>query len=239
MSAAHQSNSFDKLQDRLGYHFSDLQLLRQALTHSSVVSDQVMGNYERLEFLGDRVLALFAADALMAAYPNSDEGGLASRLNALVRKETCADVASKLDLGDDIILSQSEKLSGGRSNDAILADICEAILGAIYLDGGIASARAFFNAQWSGRVAEMEQAPRDAKSALQEWAQGRGFALPRYRLVSQQGPDHMPQFAIDVTVGGEDPCRGEGTSKKEAERAAARACLVRLGVWPTAAGGDV
>jgi len=238
MAAPQRSVDFAKLQDRLGYHFSDLSLLQQALTHSSAASQRNKPDYERLEFLGDRVLALFAADTLMAAYPDADQGGLASRLNAMVRKETCADVATALGLGEFIILSQSETLSGGRSKEAILADICEAVLGAIYQDGGIDAARAVFDSQWTGMIAELAVAPRDAKSALQEWAQGKGFALPRYKLLSREGPDHMPKFVIEVTVGGETPCRGEGTSKKEAERAAARACLIHLAVWPSPEGVD-
>jgi len=236
MAAPQRSVDFAELQDRLGYHFTDLNLLQQALTHSSAGSQHNKPDYERLEFLGDRVLALFAADTLMDAYPDADQGGLASRLNAMVRKETCADVATALGLGEFIILSQSETLSGGRNKEAILADICEAVLGAIYRDGGIDAARAVFDSQWTGLVAALEVAPRDAKSALQEWAQGRGFALPRYRLVSREGPDHMPHFVIEVSVGAEAPCKGEGTSKKEAERAAARACLIHLGVWPAADG---
>lgn len=238
MAVPDQSLDFSQLQDRLGYQFADLSLLRQALTHSSAASQQNAPDYERLEFLGDRVLALFAADTLMAAYPDADQGGLATRLNAVVRKETCAGVAAALGLGDFIILSPSETQSGGRSKEAILADICEAVLGAIYLDGGIDAARAVFAAQWTDLIDALEVQPRDAKSALQEWAQARGFALPRYRLVARDGPDHMPQFAIEVSVGGQDPCRGEGASKKEAERTAARACLIRLGVWPATDGDE-
>ena len=236
MVASLKSADFSDLEVRLGYDFSDKYLLQQALTHSSAISGSNSGDYERLEFLGDRVLALFAADTLMKAYPGANQGGLASRLNALVRKETCANVASNLGLGDFIILSPSEKLSGGQSKEAILADICEAVLGAIYLDGGIDSARAVFESQWSHLVAALDVAPRDPKSALQEWAQAKGFALPQYRLVSREGPDHMPQFVIEVTAGGEVPCLGEGASKKEAEHAAAEACLLQLGLWPDTEG---
>ncbi len=221
----------EQLEKQIGYRFRESSLLICAMTHASAATAVSVRNNERLEFLGDRVLALLAAQALMDHYSEADEGGLAARLNALVRKETCAKVASQLDLGAYLILGEAESQSGGREKMAILGDCCEAVIAAIYLDGGFPAALDFFEANWSSLVADLDRPPKDAKTALQEWSQGRGLATPTYRLVSRSGPDHQPTFEIEVSVEGEDAERASGTNKRIAEQNAAAVLLVRLGIW--------
>jgi len=217
----------DELTDVIGYEFSDPALARIALTHRSAV---VSGHqtYERLEFLGDRVLALVIADMLFDAFPREDEGALAKRLVALVRRETLADVALRLGVGPLIRLSRGEEEAGGRENPAILADVCESLIGAVYRDGGMDAARAFIERYWSALMEGTVEPPKDAKTSLQEWAQGRGFALPSYRQVSRIGPDHAPQFTIEVSVGDFPPEIGDGPTKRVAEQSAAEKLLERL-----------
>lgn len=224
--------SLATLARRLGYRFRDPELLRTALTHASARSDKRgRTDNERLEFLGDRVLGLAIAELLTERFPDAPEGELARRLNLLVRKETCAAVALDLELGQHMVLSSSEAGSGGREKATILADACEAVLGAVFLDGGFEPARDLVRALWAPHLAESDPVPTDAKSALQEWAQGRGLALPRYALVERSGPDHLPSFTAEVIIEGLAPARGEGASRRAAEQAAASALLLREGVW--------
>lgn len=217
----------DELTDIIGYEFDDPALARTALTHRSaaVRSHQT---YERLEFLGDRVLGLAIADMLYDAFPGEDEGALAKRLVALVRRETLADVATRLGVGPLILLSRGEEEAGGRENPAILADVCESLIGAVYRDGGLEPARAFIERHWSALMEGTAEPPKDAKTSLQEWAQGRGFALPSYRQVARSGPDHAPLFTIEVGVGDYPPEIGEGPTKRIAEQSAAEKLLERL-----------
>lgn len=217
----------DELADIIGYEFGDPALARIALTHRSAAGrDDV--TYERLEFLGDRVLALVIADMLYDAFPQEDEGALAKRLVALVRRETLADVAARLSVAPLIHLSRGEEEAGGRENPAILADVCESLIGAVYRDGGMAPARAFIERHWSALMEGTAEPPKDAKTSLQEWAQGRGLALPSYRQVGRSGPDHAPLFTIEVSVGDFPPARGDGPTKRSAEQAAAERLLARL-----------
>ena len=211
----------------LGHDFRDPDLLEQALIHRSSSGGEGMG-YERLEFLGDRVLALVVADRLLTAFPEEDEGALAKRYTALVRRETLAVVAREVGLGPHIRLSRGEDLAGGRENDAILSDVCEAVIAAIYLDGGIDAARGFIDRHWTTRLEETPQPPQDAKTALQEWAQGRGLALPDYRVVKQTGPDHAPTFKITVLIDGHEAVEGIGPTKRAAEQEAAERLLQDL-----------
>ena len=211
----------------LGYEFADPALLRRALLHRSAAPKGDRG-YERLEFLGDRVLALVVTDMLMAAFPSENEGALARRLAGLVRRETLADAARGLGLGAFIRLSRSEDDSGGRDNEMILADVCEAVIGALYQDGGLDAARSFVQRHWAGRLAAAIKPPKDAKTALQEWAQGRGLPLPGYRIVSRSGPDHAPEFVVAVEVEGHAPERGAGPSRRLAEQAAATSLYQRI-----------
>ncbi len=222
------------LERRLDYTFRDPGLLRRALTHPSAVSERPQGepeSYQRLEFLGDRVLGLVVADMLSAAFPDADEGGLHRRHAALVRKETCADVGSELGIGNALILGEGEANSGGREKGTILGDSCEAVIGAIYTDGGLEPARALIERLWRPRMAERQRSPRDAKSTLQEWAQGRGLPVPRYSVVGESGPQHAPRFEVRVDLDPYAPAAAEGSSKREAEQGAAAALLRREGVW--------
>jgi ribonuclease-3 len=224
------------LEARIGYPFRDRGLLRLALTHGSAVTDAA-ASYQRLEFLGDRVLALVIAEMLYAGFPDAAEGELAQRLTALVRNEACADVARALHLGEAIRLGGGEAQSGGRRKAAILGDVCEALIGAIHLDGGMEPARMLIEANWRERMNAAGASLRDAKTTLQEWAQGRGLPAPSYQIVGRSGPDHAPRFAVEVGVDTLTPCRGEGRTRREAEQDAAAAMLARQGLWPEAANG--
>lgn len=214
------------LEARIGYRFRDSGLLAEALTHASLAGEAA--HNERLEFLGDRVLGLLAAEALLQAFPDVAEGELAPRLNALVRKEACAVVARALGLGPHI------RAGGIVPGTAVLADACEALIAALYLDGGLEAARALFTREWGGMFAALAVAPTDAKSALQEWTQERALGLPVYTLVAQEGPHHEPRFTVEVNVRSLEPALGEGASKRAAEQAAAEAILVREGIWDEA-----
>ncbi|MBE89753.1 MAG: ribonuclease III [Rhodospirillaceae bacterium] len=213
-----------ELTDILGYKFSNKTLVTEALTHRSRVRTNT-GSYERLEFLGDRVLALVIADLLLTEFPSEAEGSLAKRFAELVRRETLAEVAGKAGIASHILLGVSEKERGGRESKTILADVCEALLGAIYLDGGLEPARAFIEQYFLPRIQETMEPPQDAKTALQEWAQSKGYGLPTYRQVLCDGPDHAPVFTISVTVKGISPAQGTGSSKRIAEQAAAKQFL--------------
>jgi ribonuclease-3 len=222
-----------KLQERIGYQFRDPNLLHLALTHaSSNFGKPGAPDYDRLEFLGDRVLGLAVAEHLFQAFPNEQEGDLARRYNKLVRKETCAEVGEELGLGTYVILGDSEAMAGGRRKSTILADVCEAILGAVYVDGGWEPAQALIARHWHSRAKELDTAPIDAKTALQEWVQRSGAsALPRYVLIENRGSDHEPSFIYEVRVDGLEPAQGMGRSRRAAEQAAATALLLREGVW--------
>jgi ribonuclease-3 len=229
--------NLNTLQERVGYRFNNTMLLHEALTHSSAAHGQKgMADYERMEFLGDRVLGLAMAEHLFRTFPDAAEGELARRFNGLVRKETCADVADELELGPYIKLGDNEALAGGRRKRTILADSCEALLGAIYLDGGWEPVKAVVIAFWARRAAEVASIPLDAKTALQEWVQGRSgdTKLPRYLKIAASGPDHAPVFVYEVRIEGFEPARGKGASRRAAEQSAATAMLIREGVWDVA-----
>jgi ribonuclease-3 len=217
-----------KLGKRLGHDFKDLGLLAQALTHPSADGP----NYQRFEFLGDRVLGLVIADWLVREFPHADEGELAIRFNALVRKEACAEVAARLDLGGVITMGAGEDKAGGRRKPAILGDACEAVIAALYLDGGLETARGLIEREWVHLLEKSGKIQQDAKTALQEWAQARGQPVPNYKLIDRTGPDHAPEFTVEVSAGDAKPLRAQGNSKRQAEQAAAQAMLEELGVWP-------
>ena len=218
--------------EKLRYTFRQLDLLREALTHASHSISAKDKTYERLEFLGDRVLGLCIADALYAQNPTAQEGELAPRHTFLVRAETCAKVAADLDLGSHLILGTSELQSGGRSKAALLADVCEAIIGAIYIDGGYDAAQAFVARAWQPYLEQAPEQLRDAKTMLQEWAQSRVFGLPAYTLVKRDGPDHAPEFVMKVEVETLAAETGKGATKRHAEQEAAEKLMKREGVWP-------
>jgi ribonuclease-3 len=219
------------LEDRLGFVFSDPALLRRALTHAS--ADSAVSN-ERLEFLGDRVLGLVIAEMLHERFPQEPEGLLTRRLHALVRWESCALVGEAIELWPALILTKSETANdGGRARGAIVGSAVEALIAALYLDGGLEAARAFIIGHWLKLLDSIATDRRDAKTRLQEWSQsgGRGErGAPVYALVSRDGPDHAPHFVVEVRVEGHEPARGEGASKREAEQGAAAALLAREGV---------
>jgi ribonuclease-3 len=185
---------------------------------------------ERLEFIGDRVLGLAIAELLNERFPDGSEGDLARRYNRLVRGEACAKVARSIGLGTHLILSDSEAGSGGRTKNTILADAMEALLGAIFLEAGFKTAREVVRNLWASLSEDLPATGVDAKSALQEWAQGQGLELPQYVEIARKGPDHAPHFTTEVRISGMEPARGEGASKRAAEQAAARALLEREGV---------
>ena len=218
----------DALEQKLGHHFSDPELLRRALTHAS--ADAARSN-ERLEFLGDRVLGLIVAEKLHALYPDDAEGALALKFNSLARGAACARVAEAAGLSEHIILANSERASGGRQKPAILSGACEAVIAALYLDGGFDAARGFVERYWGEMFDTLGADMRDAKTKLQEWAQspGRGGAAPVYTLVGRDGPDHAPHFVVEAQVEGLGAERGEGGSKREAEQDAATRLLARAG----------
>nr|WP_210278735.1 ribonuclease III [Microvirga flocculans] len=216
--------------NRLGYRFGKPELLDEALTHVS--APQAAGqSYQRLEFLGDRVLGLAIAELLFKTFPGAPEGELSRRLAELVRRESCAEIAIAWDVGPYLKLGAGEAHSGERRNQTILADVCEAIIGAVFLDGGYEAASALVERAFQPLLAAPRRPLRDPKSALQEWAQGRGLPPPTYSVVEQTGPDHAPKFRVVVKVQGTDNEFGVGTSKRIAEQAAARSLLLREAVW--------
>lgn len=226
-----RARKFKDLEKVLGHRFKNQQLLEVALTHASVrgVKGKRSDN-ERLEFIGDRVLGLAIAELLNERFPDGSEGDLARRYNRLVRGEACAKVARSIGLGTHLILSDSEAGSGGRTKNTILADAMEALLGAIFLEAGFKTARVVVRDLWESLSEDLPATGVDAKSALQEWAQGQGLELPEYVEIARKGPDHAPHFTTEVRITGKEPARGEGASKRAAEQAAARALLEREGV---------
>jgi len=218
-----------ELEARIGHVFHDRELLERALTHASVGEGATkVRHYERLEFLGDRVLNLLAAERLMSLDGEAREGELSRRLANLVNFHACADVARDIGLGEALRLSASATKIGARESDGVLGDACEALMGALYIDAGLDAVRAFFLHFWAKAFADLD-APRgkDPKTQLQEWAQGRGLALPTYEVVARQGPDHAPSFTVQVMIEGYDPEAAQGRSKQEAEKAAALVMLLK------------
>ncbi len=226
-----RAQAVEALANRLGHAFSDPSLLERALTHASVggvVAKQ--RDNEVLEFIGDRVIGLLAAERLAELYPTAPEGDLAPRLNAIVSREACAKVARRMGLGPALRLAPSETKTGGRDKDSILAGACEAVMAAIYFDGGLEAARAVFIDLWSDAFQALGQPrPRDPKTTLQEWAQSQGKPLPVYVVTGRIGPDHQPIFTVAVEVAGLPPVSAQGRSRQEAEKAAAALLLEREG----------
>jgi ribonuclease-3 len=221
------------LEKRIGYHFADKAMLERALTHISALSGGTQNraaSYQRLEFLGDHVLGLVISDMLFRAYPRANEGELSRRLADLVRKEACAEVARAMELGPALKLGNSESSAGGRLRATILADACEALVGAVYVDGGYDAAQALVAKFWKERMLSPIRPLRDAKTMLQEWAQARGLPTPAYREVARTGPHHDPKFKVAVALPDRLPAEGSGGSKRAAEQAAAAAMLSREGV---------
>ncbi|HTS39657.1 MAG TPA: ribonuclease III [Xanthobacteraceae bacterium] len=219
------------LEAAIGYQFHDAALLNNALTHvSAIAGGNRAASYQRLEFLGDHVLGLVISDMLFRAFPKADEGELSRRLADLVRRESCADVARAIDLGSSLKLGASEANAGGRVRVAILADVCEALIGAVFLDGGYPAAAAMIEKLWGERMRAPARPLRDPKTVLQEWAQARGLPTPVYREIARTGPHHSPEFRVSVVLPDRERIEGLGPSKRAAEQAAAAAMLAREGV---------
>jgi ribonuclease III len=214
-------------QGRLGHSFRRPELLTRAVTHASIGTATRPDN-QRLEFLGDRVLGLAMAEALLSADTEASEGQLAPRFNALVRKETCAAVAREIGLGDVLKLGRSEMLTGGRRKEALLGDALEAVIAAVFQDAGFEAARALVLRLWGDRIARVEPDARDAKTSLQEWAQARGMPPPAYTETARSGPDHAPVFTVRVTLESGTAAEATAGSKRLAEQAAARSLLERM-----------
>ena len=223
-----KSESIRFFEQRLGYEFSDVSLLIEALTHSSIASESRKDN-QRLEFLGDRVLGLVMAEALLEIVQFASEGTLAPRFNALVRKEACAEVARHIDLGGVLKIGRSEMLSGGRRKDALLGDGMEAVIAAIYKDGGFEVAKRTITELWGDRIKNVKGDARDAKTMLQEWAQARGQNPPKYEIMSQSGPDHAPEFLVKVLLDSGETADATAGSKRQAEQMAAKSLLQTMG----------
>ena len=220
------------LEEILQFRFSDPKLLTRALTHTSSISPgkRIAQSYQRLEFLGDRVLGLAVADLLFKRFPGANEGELARALNSVVRKEACAAVANDLGLGKFVLMDKSEVRNGGREKMSVLADVCEAIIGAIYLDGGLDKAYRFIERTFAKQLDATTKPQVDAKTRLQEWAQGRGLATPQYVEIERTGPAHSPVFTIGIKIDGYDWAHARGPSKKTAEQMAADKFLEREGI---------
>jgi len=221
------SSDLARLQQVIGYAFKDADLLVRALRHASTTTERTHSN-ERLEFLGDRVLGLVIAEMLYTRFPDEDEGPLARRFAGLTSKDALARVAVTLGLKDFIRIQQGDAETEQRSQSSITADTLEAVLGAMFLDGGLEPARTFIAKDWESLITEDLSAPKDAKTALQEWAQARTLGLPNYDVVDREGPDHAPTFTICVTVTGYAPQFGQGSSRRSAEQAAAEKLLIIL-----------
>lgn len=247
MNAETRKPALEQLQKLLGHKFADTKLLEEALVHPSAnprrsraksarqktpaaaeVAPTTQRDYNRLEFIGDRVLGLIVATLLAERFPQAEAGELALRYNSLVKQESLARFAQSLALGDYIQLSRSERDSGGAGKPAILADACEAVVAALYLDGGLPAAERFVRRYMEPMVAEVTGGDKDPKTALQEWAAARGMAAPRYEIVSQEGPPHEPRFTVSVKLGSGNLAKGQGGSKRAAEQEAAGHLLGQL-----------
>lgn len=213
------------LERDIGYEFQDPDLIAHALTHSSTGRDV---NYERLEFLGDRVLGLIIASILYEKFPDEPEGDLAKRLAALVEGRHLAKMARKIELGSYIDFSKAEEQAGGRNNDNILADVFESLIGALYLDGGLPPCSRLIETLWSDSFYEMKKPPQHPKTVLQEWLQSKGLPLPVYEMAGQEGPDHAPVFRIRLSIDGYAGIEAQGRSRQEAEREAARLFMAKI-----------
>jgi len=209
----------------LGHAFADPSLIAAALTHVSLRHGGQASAYQRLEFLGDRVLAVIVAEMLYRRFPEESEGSMAKRHASLVRREALAEVAARIGLAGHIRVASPDANQDLLDNPGVLADCCEAVIAALYLDGGLETARHFVEAQWEPLLTADLAPPRDPKTALQEWAQGRGRPLPHYAEIDRSGPDHAPSFVVEVSVQGLPPQRGEGPSKRVATRLAAERML--------------
>jgi len=229
-----------ELEERLGYSFSTHERLVRALTHSSAIKKAGdITHYERLEYLGDRVLGLCIAEMLFSAFPKAREGELSVRLNALVSGNTCAEIADEIGLHTFIHAGADVKHIASKRMRSVRADVVESLIAAVYLDGGLPAAKRFVEKFWTTRLHDANAGIRDSKTALQEWAHTNAGSSPVYTITNQTGPDHDPTFIVDVTIKGEKGARGKGRSKRSAEQAAAQSILLREAVWNQTADGTI
>jgi len=239
-SATVSARKIADLENRIGHKFSTHERLVRALTHSSATKTPGdISHYERLEFLGDRVLGLCIAEMLFSKFPKAREGELSVRLNALVSGNTCAEIADEIGLHDFIFAGRDVKHIAGKRMRSVRADVVESLIAAIYLDGGLVAATTFVEKFWTGRMDVAGAAVRDSKTALQEWAHIRTSDTPVYTIVSRTGPDHDPVFTVQVEIEGIAVEKGLGRSKRVAEQAAAEAMLIREGAWEKALDGTI
>jgi ribonuclease-3 len=216
--------TLDWVEEHIGHRPRDPALFLVALTHAS----RSETNYERLEFLGDRVLGLVTAAWLYELFPEEPEGKLSRRLNVLVSRATCADIARDIGIPSRMRLGKQAREDGAQESDNVLGDIVEALVGAVFLDAGFKAAEAVVQRLWASRVGELERAPKHPKSVLQEWAAANNRKPPAYELVGRSGPPHAPEFIVEVSIKGTGEARGQGPSKQDAETAAAEALLAAL-----------
>lgn len=217
--------SFQKIEDIIGYKFKDPHWLERALTHSSTNDDF---SYQRLEFLGDRVLGLVIAHALFEEFKDENEGGLAKRHTVLVQGPTLTIIGQTHGIGEHIILSEAERQSGGQMNENIIADVVESLLGAIYIDGGYDVVQAVILRLWGDTIKTLDEAPQDPKTELQEWVQARALALPHYEIIEKIGPDHAPSFIVELRIEGIKPLTAKGSSRRQAEKIVAQKMLEQV-----------
>ncbi len=213
------------LEKNLGYAFKNLSFLEKALTHPSALPPGQGVDFERLEFLGDRVLGLIVATWLFEEFPQEKEGDLARRFTSLVRKETLVDVAQAINLDQVMVMKREKSSSQKKRMETLLADGCEALIGALYLEGGLEAAQFFIHRYWGDYLKGTHKPPQDPKSRLQEWAQGQGKRHPSYVVIESSGPAHAPRFIMEVWVEGFDSVQGIGSSKRLAEQEAAQHML--------------
>lgn len=218
------------IEQKLGYRFSNADLLEEALTHPSCnrQKEGQLFHYQRLEFLGDSVLGLVISDLLIKHFPQEPEGSLARRKAALVESKALAEIMRQWNIADLIYMSAGEEASGGRDSQSILEDVCEALLGAVYRDGGYIAAYAVIEKFWQPMLELAVEAPKDAKTALQEWVQAQGLPLPIYTVISSEGPAHEPLFVVSVSVKNYESEQAEASSKRKAEQLAAAKMLGRI-----------
>jgi len=225
-----QDEAVAALTRRLGHVFRNEQLFEQALTHASGAKSKISGSNERLEFLGDRVLGLVVAQLLYEQHEDVPEGDLARMFNALVRRQTCAKVGEKLGIPDALVLA-GKGAKRTTVTDNIVGDACEALVAAVYLDGGLEAARKIIRQHWAGFLEKAPGLRKDAKSSLQEWAAARAMAVPSYETIAMTGPDHAPEFRVELTVDGREPAIGVAATRRTAEQVAAAEFLRRERIW--------
>ena len=223
-------DALNEVEAAINYVFKDKDLIHHAMTHPSILGSDEDAHHsnQRLEFLGDRVLGLVISERLIERFPTDREGEMAPKLNALVNKSACARAIRHLGVGEHLMMGNGEIKTGGRGRESTLGDLCEAVIGAIYLDGGLKAARAYIEFAWADEFSRPLAAIQNPKSVLQDWALKRGMALPAYKVTGRTGPEHELEFEVLVTLADGMSATGVGSSKQDAGRAAAERLLKQL-----------